>query len=759
VGAFEDYLGLVGRLSSGEINRSENDLSSNLKDALASFGLHGVIDTGSGSNRIKRPDIALYVDLAAADVSSSADVILESKKPEEVARFQGLSEALADDELWNDKFVPYVRAHADLASYFILTTFERFLILPISAQLRLGVQSDGNFPDRRSRLTLLASATTFDLRQPGGGVAFEVWCAGHLTLAALTPPPLSSILDIKTLSGPDALEDFASALADVVVGPEGYPIEPAEWVFHSERFDRVPSDQLPLSFFAALGRLVEVDNPAIRDLAATGRFYDWLAPRVDPSAFRRLVSLFFAHNFGNLDGDLLGRFFEFYAQRIDRRRRKQLGQYYTPLPIVRHRRLSLDIARERDVVHELVVLDPGVGSGTFLIEGAGRLQGAGIHRFWERLSGFDISAQAICIAQVNLYVAVLAHLDRNEAEAVGMLRLYPTDALDPRNGAKLRGILPLLTDATTRAFLLQRIELSEALKQQAHFPLVIGNPPYRNNSDQTLAQVAERFPRLLRSSRDNARARKRNIRDDYAWFFAAADHYVADRGIIAFVVSDSFCYASSYRFFREDLLRRYRVRHLVNLGALVFRDVGPRTQFVIIILERRDVDLIRADDCEPVQYVNLRPLISESGPVQGGSDDPRLVALDANLLPPPQEHLPVRQRSFALYPAADVVTRVDACPVVLHGDNPRRIFVKKWPGLITAFDELFKGRTRDELSDKMTRFFAASELSESQREGALDELAPTIRATSAKNRGRLSLMARQASDSGLRFEAARSLSG
>jgi hypothetical protein len=638
LGAFEDYLGLVDRLSSGEINRSENDLSSNLKDALASFGLHGVIDTGSGSNRSKRPDIALYVDLAAADVSSSADVIIESKKPEEVARFQGLSEALADDELWNDKFVPYVRAHADLASYFILTTFERFLILPISPQLRLGVQSDGNFPDRRSRLTLLASATTFDLRQPGGGVAFEVWCAGHLTLAALTPPPLSSILDIKTLSGPDALEDFASALADVVVGPEGYPtpggallatiniaghtlddleaaaqralviytmaanggmtaegaqaylarhlegelaefisasvhslvgrlfaikaiedgfcigtnpplIEPAEWVFHSERFDRVPPDQLPLSFFAALGRLVEADNPAIRDLAATGRFYDWLAPRVDPSAFRRLVSLFFAHNFGNLDGDPLGRFFEFYAQRIDRRRRKQLGQYYTPLPIVRHMwRLSLDIARERDVVHELVVLDPGVGSGTFLIEGAGRLQGAGIHRFWERLSGFDISAQAICIAQVNLYVAVLAHLDRNEAEAVGMLRLYPTDALDPRNGAKLRGILPLLTDATTRAFLLQRIELSEALKQQAHFPLVIGNPPYRNNSDQTLAQVAERFPRLLRSSRDNTRARKRNIRDDYAWFFAAADHYVADRGIIAFVVSDSFCYAGSYGF-------------------------------------------------------------------------------------------------------------------------------------------------------------------------------------------------------------------
>src|SRR5205814_7898465 len=119
----------------------------------------------------------------------------------------------------------------------------------------------------------------------------------------------------------------------------------------------------------------------------------------------------------------------------------------------------------------------------------------------DRLNGFDISPQAIAIAQINVYLAVLAHLDRQEAEAVGSLRLYPTDALDPRNGARLRSIMPLLTDESTRAFLRNRIDLSETVKQRAHFPLVIGNPPYRNNSNQTLAQVADRFPMLLRSSR------------------------------------------------------------------------------------------------------------------------------------------------------------------------------------------------------------------------------------------------------------------
>ena len=63
---FDEYVPLVGRLGTGGINRSENDLSSNLKNALSSFGLHGVIDTGSGSNRSKRPDIALYVERDAS---------------------------------------------------------------------------------------------------------------------------------------------------------------------------------------------------------------------------------------------------------------------------------------------------------------------------------------------------------------------------------------------------------------------------------------------------------------------------------------------------------------------------------------------------------------------------------------------------------------------------------------------------------------------------------------------------------------------
>lgn len=840
----EEYLELVVRLGSGGINRSENDLSSNLKNALSSYGLFGVVDTGSGSNRVKRPDITLYTDMYSADISAASEVVIEAKKPTELASFAAMRDAIASDSIFNDKFVPYVRAHAERVQLFVLTTFERFLVCSIDADLRSLLTADP-IPDVSALKARVArEAVEFDLTVSGDRDRFVSWVQ-NLTPDALAPPTLSSVTDIHRIRDSRSLEVFASRLADVVVGPEGRvtpsgaiistirqhadslddlepsvrrglviftmaanggmsieaaqgylhshlqeelqefvsasvhsligrlfalkaiedgfcvgtwpPLIPeAGWVFHSSRFDRASPSELPASFFSSLGGLAASDNLAIRDVAATGQFYDWISSQVEPVAFRRLIELFFSHNFSELNGDLLGRFFEIYAQRIDRRKRKQLGQYYTPLPIVRHMwRLAMMVVRERGVLNDLMALDPGVGSGTFLIEGASRLHEAGLSRFWERLTGFDISAQSIVIAQVNLYLAVLGHLDRQQADAVGTLPLYPTDTLDPRNGAKLRGILPILTDERTRAFIQQRIELSESVKQQAHFTLIIGNPPYRNNSDHTLAQISERFPMLLRSSRDNACVGERNIRDDYAWFFAAADHYVSERGMISFVVSDSFCYASSYRFFREDLVRRYEIRQLVNLGVSLFRDVGPRTQFVIITLEKRERELSQADDVSPFEYIDLRPLVTGWTGELGHDDDPRLIALDQGSLPAPEYFLPTRARSFTLFPADDLVARVNRVPTKLFSRDPDRVFVKKWPGIITAFDELFRAGTRDALAEKMQAFFTAASAAGSARERALDRLARDIRATSEKNRRRLGIMADQAHGGGLQYDDAR----
>ncbi|MGD0910222.1 MAG: N-6 DNA methylase, partial [Candidatus Acidiferrales bacterium] len=298
------------------------------------------------------------------------------------------------------------------------------------------------------------------------------------------------------------------AIEDIFCIREPVPLIPKDhWVFCTTRYNGKEPEQIRTEVFAALRQFKESAPPAIRRFAVYGFFFDWIERFVDAILFRSLLEMFASHDFDAVEGDLLGRFFEIYAQKINRTKRKALGQYYTPQPVVDMVWfLALRIAEERNAVRDLNVLDPGMGSGTFLTQGARLLAGFGIDRFWERLTGFDISAQVLGIAYVNLYIAILSQLDRKTAELVGDLRVYATDALDPRNGQFLRQILPLIPDEDYKAFIEQRISLSAEVKRTGSFTLVIGNPPYKNNSTLVLSQVAAIFPALLESSVREARA-------------------------------------------------------------------------------------------------------------------------------------------------------------------------------------------------------------------------------------------------------------
>lgn len=495
------------------------------------------------------------------------------------------------------------------------------------------------------------------------------------------------------------------------VGRPAPLIERELWVINTGEHDGLESAALLHAVMVRMREIGTSQNQVLSRIAAIGAFFDWIETHLDPVLFRALFELFVTSDFRNLEGDLLGRFFEVYSQRINRTRRRALGQYYTPLPIVRFMwATTAEVLIARRALAEVTVLDPAVGSGAFLKEGVKHL--AGLPRFWERMVGFDVSPQIMGIAQANLYMVVLAELDPTSALEVRDLRLYTTDTLDPRNGRHLREIAPLFADAAQREYIARSMELSASVKQREHFRVVIGNPPYKNNSALTLAQVAERFPRLLRSSAEAGRAQVRNIRDDYAWFFAAADAYVQERGIICYITSDTYCRKSSYRLLREEVLRHYRVLRLIRLGSQVFQDVSPRISFAIILMERRETALARPDEAESFDYVDIEPVAANAADDELATDkDPRLVLLhDAaegkDGLPKPIAHRPEREHDFSFFPlGSDVVTRVLRNSVPVSAKTGDRIFLAKWPGIITAFDALLRGQTIEELHDRLTDFF------------------------------------------------------
>ena len=487
-------------------------------------------------------------------------------------------------------------------------------------------------------------------------------------------------------------------------------IESRLWVVNTTDHNGLSPEDLLVSVTKRMQKLSASKNTIVRGIAVFGAFFDWITEQIDPVVFRTLFELFVTHDFKNLQGDLLGRFFEVYSQKINNTSRRELGQYYTPLPIVRFMwSLVEGELRARDLHAQVTVLDPGMGSATFLREGARRLAEDQVPKFWERLTGFDISPQVLGIAQLNLYMAVLSQMQRSRASEVVDLRVYTTDALDPRNGRHLKAIAPLFPQTAQQEFL-RRSQVSAATKQDERFWVVIGNPPYKNNAAMTLAQMADRFPNLLASSAKVGKSQQSYIRDDYAWFFAAADEYVQGRGMICFLTSDSFLFKESYALFRREVVRRYELRKIVRLGSGLFRDVGPNIGFVITILVRRSAPLsdevLDSGPVEPpIELHDLRTLVQSSLP-SDRDNDPRLRFLESVVsghheLEAPALFKASASHAFVLVPSdAPVISQIGR-----SGEPITKIFSRKWPGIKTAFDSLLKDHDASVLASRMHSFF------------------------------------------------------
>lgn len=803
---FRRYRKLVQKVASGQTARSENDLSSRLTRVFESLSLNTVVDTGAPTGGRKRPDILAFTSRDDADLVLPAEVVIESKKPDELKSFDTLIDVLEDPEFWEDKSYPYIRDNITRIRYFGLTTFTQLLLTPVTQVIRQSLidsrsHDDSHASDARQRLA--GHAELFDLTDPSDAKRCRGWLSSHLSLKRLQPPPLSEVRNAKPVTQPQQLAGFAHSLAEIAAGrfgrqsshglfhsvrsnlPSDYSaldsktrrdlhlflmgknpgmppeevrelaeedlsssldsfvgasihslisrlfalsvvedvycvnrneplIAPDLWVVNRTDYDNLSPSELRKEVFQRLHNLRESDNAVIKSLAVYGFFFDWIRDHVDPMLFRSLLDQFVSHDLTEIKGDVLGRFYELYLQEVDRARRKQLGQYYTPYPIVRFMWSVTERHLEKqDAFDSLRVLDPGMGSGTFLAEGARVLADNNVPQFWKRLVGFDLASEVLGIAHSNIYMAVLSKLPRSDALNVKELPLYITDSLDPRNGQYLEQILPLITSDEDRAYVEQRVELSSSVKTAESFTVVLGNPPYHNNSRLTLRQVAERFPRLLDRARKESAAQERNIRDDYAWFFAAADYYVQDAGAITFICSDSYARKFSYRYFREELLRHYTVEALVRLGERVFRDVSPRISFAVICLRRRGETLDDVEDMTPIPFWDFAGLADGVPNSQLGTpDDPRFAKLEElsedGLTDPHNRHKPRAEQNYVLYPQGPVVDRVqtNSAPVY-RKDVPDRIFQRKWPGIITAFDDFFKSSDQNELKKRIKSFHRA----------------------------------------------------
>lgn len=313
---------------------------------------------------------------------------------------------------------------------------------------------------------------------------------------------------------------------------------------------------------------------------------DDLVP-LPPSAqhlVRALIQDLSRYDWNELREDVLGAIFE---RLIPRDEQLLLGQFYTPSQVADVLISFSDVDESPDI------LDPGCGSGTFLLRAYDflrRQQSLSHEAILSALWGFDISAFAAELAAINLYRQNFAAFDN-------FPRIVPGDFFerDPgeevpfppaKSGPQKKVVIPIPT-----------------------FDAVVGNPPYlrSQNQDDLSPKYRERLFTQATKSGINAPAKT----DLFAFFLYKALQFLSPKGRLGFVTSASWTTAVFGAPIQRLLLDRLRLVALVASEAeSFFSQVAINT--VLVVAELRDKRGLIDD--EMLRFVTLKKRLEDLFP-------------------------------------------------------------------------------------------------------------------------------------------------
>ena len=290
-------------------------------------------------------------------------------------------------------------------------------------------------------------------------------------------------------------------------------------------------------------------------------------------------------------------FYENFLEVYDNTLRKRTGSYYTPPEVVSAMVNLVDEALRGPLFErpagfaasDVVVADPAVGTGTFLLgvlrriaatveadQGAGAVRGA-IEAAAKRLIGFEMQFGPFAVAQLRLIAELQALMNK---PPLPELRLFITDTLgNPFIEEEKLG-------QTYEPIAISR-RAANKVKKEERITVVIGNPPYKNQaagmggwiesgSDGRPAPLSRWTP----PSNWGVGAHAHHLKNLYIYFWRWATLKVfgsgwqdatgqpdEDRyGVVCFITAAGFLNGSGFQKMREDLRRTPK-----KYGSLIAR--------------------------------------------------------------------------------------------------------------------------------------------------------------------------------------------
>jgi predicted helicase len=276
-------------------------------------------------------------------------------------------------------------------------------------------------------------------------------------------------------------------------------------------------------------------------------------------------------------------FYEDFLKEYDPILRKKMGAYYTPVPVVQFIVRSVDYLLKKEFglatgladtskiangVHRVQILDPAVGTGTFISAVINIIYSSllknGQKGRWPtyvhndllpRLHGFELMMAPYTIAHLKLAMAFgqtgFKYFNRR-------LGIYLTNSLE-----KAIGQGELFTAFGLAESIAEESKEAAVIKNETPIMVVIGNPPYSISSSNKGEWILD----LIKEYKKNLGEKKINIDDDYIKFIRLAENFIErnKNGIVAMITNNSFIDGITHRQMRKHLLETFDDIYILNL--------------------------------------------------------------------------------------------------------------------------------------------------------------------------------------------------
>jgi len=303
-------------------------------------------------------------------------------------------------------------------------------------------------------------------------------------------------------------------------------------------------------------------------------------------------------------------FYEDFLREYDPKLRTERGVFYTPLPVVKYIVRSVDKILQKHfalpegladraqiewkyteqgksvkkLIDRVQVLDPAVGTGTFLHEVIRQVHERfkGQEGIWNqyvndhllpRLHGFELMMASYTIAHLKLSMTLK---ETGVDELRGRLRVFLTNSLEEapeKDDTLFRGL-------GIDAALTEEALFAEEVKRDYPIMVVVGNPPYsgESNNKGLLDSLMESY-KMEPGGKEKLKERNSKwINDDYVKFIRFSEHLLEKNGhgVLAFITNHSYLDNPTFRGMRWHLLQTFDDIYILDLhGNSKKKEVAP----------------------------------------------------------------------------------------------------------------------------------------------------------------------------------------